>query len=139
MTHRTLDRALRWAAQDTAGDARGGHGSFCTGPYLELQRASCWAALGHPMRAIQLFEAVLPTLPAVYRRDRGIACSRLARAYASTGQVEAAAQTGREALVIARSSGSMRTEQAVAQLGRQLARHHRLEPVELLLNDLAAA
>jgi hypothetical protein len=39
---RTLDEAHQWAATDTNGDARGGHGSFCTASYLELQRAACW-------------------------------------------------------------------------------------------------
>lgn len=137
--HHTLDQALQWAAHDTTGDAREGHGSFCTEPYLELQRANCWATLGQSKRAIQLFETVIPTLPAVYRRDRGVACGRLAHAYADTGQVEAAAYLGREALAIARSSGSTRTEQAVARLGRQLARHQRLGPVSDLLDQLATA
>lgn len=40
MAHRTLDHALQWVAHDTVGNARGGHGSFCTGAYLELQRAA---------------------------------------------------------------------------------------------------
>ncbi|GAA1272914.1 hypothetical protein GCM10009609_40010 [Pseudonocardia aurantiaca] len=139
MTHRALDDAHRWAADDAAGDARGGHGSFCTAEYLELQRASCWSALGRPERSIQLFEAVIPTLPAVYRRDRGVAHGRLAYAYMCAGQVEGAAESGRDALAIARSSGSMRTEQAVAKLGRQLVRHRRLAPVALLLDELGAA
>lgn len=39
MSHRTLDAAHQWAALDRAGDARGGHGSFCSDTYLELQRA----------------------------------------------------------------------------------------------------
>ncbi len=138
MAHRTLDHALHWAAGDTAGDARGGHGSFCTSEYLELQRATCWSALGRPDRAIQLFETVLPALPAVYHRDRGVACGRLAHAYATAGNVEAAAHHGREALTIARSSGSMRTEQVVIHLGRRLARHHGLAPVATLLHDLGA-
>jgi hypothetical protein len=138
-THRKLDDALYSAAEDTTGDARSGHGSFCTVPYLELQRANCWAVLGRPKRAIEQFTTVLPTLPAVYRRDRGVACGRLAHTYASTGQVDAAAQIGREALAIARSCGSTRTEQAVARLGRQLARHQRLAPVRELLDELATA
>jgi len=53
--------------------------------------------------------------------------------------VEAAAGGGSEALAIARSSGSVRTERAVAKLGRQLARHRRLAPVALLLDELGAA
>jgi tetratricopeptide (TPR) repeat protein len=138
MTHRALDRALGLAAPDTAGDARSGHGSFCTGPYLELQRAACWATLGRPKQAIQLFEVVLPTLPAVYRRDRGVACGQLAQAYAATGEVDSAAQVGREALAIARSSGSLQTEHVVSRLGRFLARHQRVPAVGALLNELGA-
>jgi tetratricopeptide (TPR) repeat protein len=103
------------------------------------KHADCWATLGQSKRAIEHFEAVLPTLPAVYRRDRGVAYGRLARAYASTGQAEKAAHLGREALAIARSSGSTRTEQTVAQLGRQLARHQRLAPVAELLDELGTA
>ena len=139
LTHRKLDDAAQWASKDTAGDARGGHGSFCTVPYLELQRANCWATLGHQKRAIAHFEAVLPNLPAIYRRDRGVAYGRLARAYASNGQVEIAAHRGRRALAIARSSGSTRIERTVAQLGRQLARHRRLASVAELLDDLGTA
>jgi transcriptional regulator with XRE-family HTH domain len=138
VAHRTLDHALRWAADDTTGDARGGHGSFCTAAYLELQRAACWSALGRPERAIQHFEEVLPTLPAVYHRDRGVAFGRLAHACASTGDAEPAADRGRQALDIARSSGSVRTEQAVVQLGRRLTDHYRLAAVRSLLHELGA-
>lgn len=136
-SHRTLDTAHRWAALDTAGDARHGHGSFCTETYLELQRAHCWTTLGKPQRAIQLYETVLPSLPPVYRRDRGMACSRFARAYVHAGQPEAAADIGRKALAIARSSGSLRTEHEVADVGRSLKNHRHLEPVRQLLQELA--
>jgi transcriptional regulator with XRE-family HTH domain len=136
MAHHTLDHALQWAADDTTGDARGGHGSFCTAAYLEMQRATCWSALGRPERAISHFEVVLPTLPPVYHRDRGVGFGRLAHAYAATGDAEAAADRGRQALAIARSSGSVRTEQIVVRLGRRLTDHHRLAPVKLLLDEL---
>jgi transcriptional regulator with XRE-family HTH domain len=138
MSHRTLDVAHQWAALDNAGDARGGHGSFCSETYLELQRAYCWAALGKPQRAVQMYEAILPSLPPVYRRDRGVACSRLAQAYVYAGQPEAAASVGQEALAIARSSGSVRTEQEVALVGRKLTKHRQLQPVEQLLDALSA-
>lgn len=70
---RKLDEAHAWAATDTQGEARGGHGSFCTASYIELQRAHCWLRLGQPRKAVELYEAVLPGLPVVYRRDRGSA------------------------------------------------------------------
>lgn len=138
MSHRTLDIAHQWAAFDIVGDARGGHGSFCSETYLELQRAQCWTTLRKPHRAVQVYEATLPSLQPVYRRDRGIACGRLARAYAEAGQPEAAAQLGREALAIARDSGSVRSELEVALVGSRLEKHRRLQPVDELLAELSA-
>lgn len=138
LSHRALDAAHQWAAVDKAGDARGGHGSFCSEIYLELQRAYCWAALSKPQRAVQVYETTLPALPPVYRRDRGVAFSRLARAYVDVGEPEAAAQTGQEALAIARSSGSVRAQQEVESVGRSLAEHRQLQPVEQLLVALSA-
>lgn len=137
LSQRALDTAHQWAALDNVGDARGGHGSFCTETYLELQRAHCWTALGKPQRAIRLYETVLPTLPPVYRRDRGVACSRFAQAQVNVGQFEAGADTAIEALAIARTSGSVRTEHEVAVVGRRLNDHRYLEPVQQLLLDLA--
>jgi tetratricopeptide (TPR) repeat protein len=137
LSHRALDTAHQWAALDKAGDARGGHGSFCGEIYLELQRAHCWASLGKPQRAVHVYEATLPSLPPVYRRDRGVACSRLARAYVDVGEPEAAAQAGQEALTIARSSGSVRAEHEVTLVGRRLIAHRQLQPVEQLLVELS--
>jgi transcriptional regulator with XRE-family HTH domain len=137
LSHRALDAAHQWAGLDTAGDARGGHGSFCTETYLELQRAHCWATLGKPDRAVKMYELMLPALPPVYRRDRGTACSRFALAQVSAGQFEAGANTAREALAIARSSGSLRTEHEVMLVGQRLNDHRDLESVELLLQDLS--
>lgn len=137
LSHRALDTAHQWATLDNTGDARAGHGSFCSEIYLELQRAHCWAALGKPQRAVHVYEATLPSLPPVYRRDRGVACSRLARAYVDAGEPEAAAQAGQEALVIARSAGSVRAEQEVALVGRRLTGHRQLQPVEALLVELS--
>ena len=56
LSHRALDAAHQWAALDNAGDARGGHGSFCTQTYVESQRAHCWTALGKPHRAVQVYD-----------------------------------------------------------------------------------
>jgi hypothetical protein len=137
LSHRALDVAHQWAVRDNAGDARGGHGSFCTETYLELQRAQCWTALGKPQRAIQVYETVLPTLPPVYRRDRGVACSRFAQAHVNAGHFEAGAVMAIDALEIARSSGSMRTEFEIAAVGQRLHDHRHLEPVRQLLDDLS--
>ncbi|XVS62087.1 helix-turn-helix transcriptional regulator [Actinosynnema sp. CA-299493] len=126
---RTLDEAHEWAASDTTGEARGGHGSFCTANYLELQRAGCWLTLGHPRKAIELYDVVLPSLPAVYRRDRGIALGRYALASAAVGEAEQAAHLAAEALDIARGSGSARTENELRVVANALTRYDTLPSV----------
>jgi hypothetical protein len=86
---------------------------------------------------VQVYELVLPTLPPVYRRDRGTACSLFAQAQVYAGQFEAGANMAREALAIARGSGSVRTEHEVALVGQRLNEHRDLEPVQQLLRDLS--
>jgi tetratricopeptide (TPR) repeat protein len=135
-THQLLDQAHIWAAQDTAGDARTGHGSYCTSGYIELHRASCLLALGQPGRAVQLFERALPTLPVVYQRDRAAALSRMAAAFAAVGQPEQAAATAASALSTARTAGSRRVEAQIRQVAHTVARHRHLPPVDELLHDL---
>jgi hypothetical protein len=133
---RKLDEAHTWAATDVAGDARTGHGSFCTASYIEVQRAGCWLTLGKPARAIQVYEATLPGLPDVYRRDRGIALGRLASAYAASGEPEAAAKTATDALSIGQEVGSARTLGVVRAVGKTLDRHRELPAVAQLMREL---
>lgn len=138
-TQRLLDESHRWAATDTTGDAREGHGSFCTDSYLELQRAACWLRLGYPNRAIELYEATLPSLPTVYRRDRGVALGRFARAQLAAGQPEPGAEAASDALHIALDVGSQRTVRQVQAVGALLKAHRQLPPVAQLLDELAVA
>lgn len=93
--------------------------------------------LGRPKRALQVYETALPTLPSVYRRDRGVALANFSAACVGADEPERAATIGRQALAIARSSGSARTERAVAQVGRRLAEHSDLVPVSALLDELS--
>jgi tetratricopeptide (TPR) repeat protein/transcriptional regulator with XRE-family HTH domain len=132
-----LDEAHTWAASDSAGDARGGHGSYCTASYIEIQRAGCWLAVGKPKLAISLYERALPELPAVYQRDRAAALSQLARAYSADGQVEQAAATARTALPVARAAGSSRIVGTIARTGADLVPHNQLPAVAALLDELA--
>ncbi|MGH3584928.1 MAG: hypothetical protein ACRDQ0_01275 [Pseudonocardia sp.] len=113
-----LDDAHTWAASDTAGDAREGHGSYCTPSYIEIQRANCWLTLGKPNKAVALYEKSLATLPVVYERARAASLSRLAVAYVATGQIEQAASAAHAALPVARSGGSMRIIDEVKGLFR---------------------
>lgn len=137
-SQRLLDEAHTWAASDTAGDARGGHGSYCTPSYIETQRANCWLASGKPKKAITVYEDGLRGLPAVYQRNRAGALSRLAVAYLADAQVEQAASTAHAALPIARSSGSTRILQEIKGLSDDIASHRSLPCVAALLDDLAS-
>jgi transcriptional regulator with XRE-family HTH domain len=100
-----LDIALE-LAERAAHD--GGPGRYLSPGYVELQRSTCWLALGRPDRAIPLLERELTALPAVHRRDRGVYTARLARAYAMAGEREQAATVAREAREVAKATGSRR-------------------------------
>ncbi len=126
---RKLDEAHDWAADDSDGEARNGHGSFCTAAYLELQRAACWLTLGRPDRAVQVYESMLPTLPSVYRRDRGLALSRFALAAARIDEPDYAAHLAGEALEIARSAGSARIERGLRDVESALSPHDSMPAV----------
>lgn len=134
---RLLDEAHAWAATDDAGDARRGHGSFCTASYLEIQRARCWQMADKPERAALLYEGALRELPAVYQRDRAAALSGLAKAYAAAAEPERAATVAVQALRIARSSGSTRTLREITTVGQKLSSFQNLAPVKVLLDRLA--
>ncbi|WP_436760468.1 hypothetical protein [Streptosporangium sp. V21-05] len=128
--HTMLDRAQSHAAAiSDDGDARGGHGSFCSAAYIEIQRARCWLRLRQPSRAVAAYEAALPVLPPVYRRDRGMALAGMAAAYAATGEPEQAVTVAEEALEIARSAGSTRILNVVKSVDRSLKSHHTLPAV----------
>jgi tetratricopeptide (TPR) repeat protein len=108
--HRRLDEAHDFAASsETKGDARGGHGDFCTQSYLEIQRANCWLSLHRPDLAVPVFERALAGLPDAYQRDRGLAQARLAVAYTEVQRYEEAVEQAASALSIAYGSGSVRT------------------------------
>ncbi|MBB3733819.1 hypothetical protein [Nonomuraea dietziae] len=137
---RLLDEAQQMAADvDDDGDARGGHGSFCTSAYVDVQRAGCWIHLGKPARAVAAYEAALPKLPPVYRRDRGMALAGLAAAHAGGGQVEQAAQRAQQALRIAQAAGSVRITGVLADITETLLPYRKVPAVAALRVALASA
>ena len=135
---RLLDEAHGWVAPDRTGDARAGHGSFCTAGYIEVHRAAC-LALRSPKRAITHYELALPMLPPVYRRDRAAALAGKAAVHAAAGQPEEAAATAREALPIAQRVSSQRILHRLAAVGSTLRPHRGLEAVAALLDELGEA
>ncbi|MEV6865749.1 hypothetical protein AB0M44_32730 [Streptosporangium subroseum] len=138
--HTMLDEAQVCAMSiSDDGDARGGHGSFCSVAYIEIQRARCWLRLKQPSRAVATYEAALPMLPPVYRRDRGMALAGMAAAYTATGEPEQAAAVAGEALEIARDAGSTRILNVVMSVGRSLKSHRAIPAVTTLQVALADA
>ncbi len=136
--HRLLDCALEQAATpDDPGDASSGHGSFCTPAYLEMQRGVCWLTLGRPAQAVAVLETAAESLPAVYRRDRGVAFGSQAIAFAAMGEPAEAARAGMSALEIARDSGSRRILRAIMPLSAALAPHSELDDVAVFRAALA--
>jgi hypothetical protein len=132
---RLLDEAHGWVAEDCRGDARAGHGSFCTAGYIEVHRATCLAQRS-PELAITHYDLALPMLPPVYRRDRAAALAGKAAAHAAAGQPENAAATAREALPIAQRVGSQRILRRLTAVGATLRPHRGLEAVAALLDEL---
>jgi tetratricopeptide (TPR) repeat protein len=136
--HGALDRAYALAAPpDDPGDAAGGHGSFCTHAYLEMQRGTCLLRLGRPAAAVTAFDAAVRSLPPVYRRDRGVALSGQAAALAALAEPRGAAAAAGQALGIARDAGSQRILHMVARAASALAPYGDLATVAELRAALA--
>lgn len=133
-----LDQAHeRAASPDDPGDASNGHGSFCTPAYVEMQRGRCWLRLGRPGKARAVLESAILSLPAVYRRDRGVALSALATAFAAIGEPSEAATVAAQALDVARDAGSERIVSMVISVAAALAPYRHIEAVAGLREVLA--
>ncbi len=133
-----LDQAHeRAASPDDPGDASNGHGSFCTPAYVEMQRGRCWLRLRQPTKARAALESAMRSLPPVYRRDRGVALSALAAAFAATGEPAEAAVAATQALCVARDAGSERIVSMVIPVGTALWRYRGIEVVARLHEALA--
>ncbi|MFF2081824.1 hypothetical protein ACFVXG_44520, partial [Kitasatospora sp. NPDC058162] len=76
--------------------------------------------LGDPRTAVDMFEAELQILPSIYRNDQGVYLSRLARAYAVSGEPEQAAAAADRALSIAIDTESARAMSELSAAGKAL-------------------
>ena len=133
-----LDQAHGQAASpDDPGDASNGHGSFCTPAYVEMQRGRCWLLLGQPAKARAALDGAIRSLPPVYRRDRGVALSALATAFAAIGEAGEAAITATQALAVARDAGSERIVSMVIPVATALAPYRSINAVAQLREALA--
>jgi tetratricopeptide (TPR) repeat protein len=96
-------------------------GSWLNSSYVDIARARSFAALGAHEQAAGVFERALLTLPAAYRRDRGVYLARAARARAEAGDLTSAARIGRQAVGIAAETGSARIFEQLGVLDRSLS------------------
>jgi tetratricopeptide (TPR) repeat protein/transcriptional regulator with XRE-family HTH domain len=136
---RLLDRAYEAATDDQRGDARGGHGSFCTPAYVQSARATCLTLLGRVEVAVACYESAIPRIPVVYPRDRAAALAGKAAAHLAAGEPELAAATAHAALPVARLAGSRRILTRVTSVGSDLAPYRRSDQVAAFLAELAEA
>ena len=133
-----LDQAQeRAASPDDPGDASNGHGSFCTPAYVEMQRGRCWLRLGRPAKARAALDSAIRSMPPVYRRDRGVALSALATAFAAIGEPGEAAAAAMQALGVARDAGSERIVSMVIPVATALAPYRSIDAVAQLRETLA--
>jgi pyrimidine deaminase RibD-like protein len=63
--------------------------TYCTTAYVEMEAANCWLHLKQPAKAISILEHGLSSWPLGQEPDRGLCLSRLARAHALAGDLEA--------------------------------------------------
>ena len=77
------------------------------------------------------------SLPPVYRRDRGVALSALAAAFAAIGEPAEAAEVATQALGVARDSGSERIVRMVIPVATALVPYRHIEAVAGLHEILA--
>ncbi|MFF9640542.1 tetratricopeptide repeat protein [Kitasatospora aureofaciens] len=111
--------------------------AYCTPTYIEMQRANCLIELGDPRTAVEMFEAELQTLPQIYRNDQGVYLSRLARAYAVSGEPEQAATAADRALSIALDTESARAMSELSSAGAALRRWSTVPEVATFTGRLA--
>ncbi|MGW3185494.1 hypothetical protein ACWDD9_40110 [Kitasatospora sp. NPDC001119] len=111
--------------------------AYCTPTYIEMQRANCLIELGDPHTAVGMFEAELRVLPPVYRNDQGVYLSRLARAYAVSGEPEQAVAAADRALSIAIDTESARAMSELSTAGKALQRWSAVPQVAMFTHRLA--
>jgi len=111
---------------------------YCTPAFIEMEAADCWMQLGQPGKAVAVFEQGLSGWPDSYPRDRGLHLARLSTAHAADLDPERACSVAREAVLIARATGSGRALAELQRLPGQLARWSSSRSVSELREALAS-
>ena len=102
-----------------------------------MQRGRCWLLLGQPAKARAALDGAIRSLPPVYRRDRGVAISALAAAFAAIGEPGEAAAAAMQALGVAHDAGSERIVNMVIPVATALAPYRGIDAVAQLRAALA--
>jgi len=128
-------------AQDVLAGVEPSHGDlapYCTPAYLAMEAGKCWLNLGRPQKAISSLESALSAWPDGQGRDRSLAVSRLACAYAEVGDVEQACRHAEQAHELVVVTGSARAVASLTSLGTRLAPHSRQDRVAALRRRIGA-
>lgn len=111
---------------------------YCTPAYLAMEAGACWLTLSRPQKAAAALENALAIWPAGQDRDRSLAMSRLAIAYAELGDVDRACAIAEPARELVLVTGSTRALASLTSLETRLAPHSKRERVAELRRNLAA-
>ena len=111
----------------------------CASPrYLDVQRATVRTRLGQHREAVELWEDIIPDVPASSRRDLGVFAARHAQSLAGMGEPEHAAAVAASVVPVAAQSGSARMRAKLA-IVRSRMEPWRGEPAWRDLEDACSA
>jgi len=105
--------------------------------YVDVQRATIWTRLGHAREALELWEQVIPDIPASSRRDLGVYRARQAQALAGAGEPRQAVAIAGEIVPLVAQTGSARMRGELEGLRRAM-RPWKNQPPGKALNEVLA-
>lgn len=112
-------------------------GNSLTPRYVDVQRATIATRLGRASEALELWEQVIPDIPASARRDLGVHRARQAQALAAAGEPEQAVAITGKVVPLAAQTGSARMLAELSILRRSM-RPWRSQPPGRALEEALA-
>jgi tetratricopeptide (TPR) repeat protein len=109
---------------------------YCTSSYVLMEAGSCWLQLHRPVKAVECLEAALDGWPETFRRDRGLAMARLARALLANRELDKSCAVALDAVGVARSTASSRTNKQLRLLAQGLAPYRQMPVVSEVQGEL---
>lgn len=121
-TARALEQARQQASSPNGGEDD--LANYCTPEYIGMEAAECFLELGRPDEAVAVLEPQLPAWKTENRRDLGRGLALLAAALAGTSRPDQAIDVARHALHIIAETHSIRAEDQLNRVVRQLHAQH---------------